>query len=170
MARIWAPVAVLILLFITPASTPPIASPFTKQDSTSAKSRASLERCSELSWARREFTPTLLGRSDGLPVHGRGVRVKAERRRRRPPLEGHSIEIRGAVKLYDGRAEIILNRISQITGGAAMIPPLPKNYDVENRGHYSAGYLRPTRKPAKTKATPSTMATYGNDVEGEDLP
>ncbi len=51
-----------------------------------------------------------------------------------------------------------------------MIPPLPKNYDVENRGHYSAGYLRPTRKPAKTKATPSTMATYGNDVEGEDLP
>jgi hypothetical protein len=85
-------------------------------------------------------------------------------------LEGRSIEIHGAVKLYDGRAEIILNRISQITGGAAMIPPLPKNYDVENRGHYSAGHLRPTKKPVKTKATPSTTATYGNDVEGEDPP
>jgi hypothetical protein len=83
-------------------------------------------------------------------------------------LAGRTIEIHGAVKLYDGRPEIILNRISQITGGAAMIPPLPKNYDVENRGHYRAGHLRPTKKPAKTKATPSTTATYGNDVEGED--
>lgn len=83
-------------------------------------------------------------------------------------LEGRTIEIHGAVKLYDGRAEIILNRISQITGGAAMIPPLPKNYDVENRGHFSAGRLHPSKKPAKTKAKPSTTATYGNDVEGED--
>ncbi|HEY6372317.1 MAG TPA: hypothetical protein VIX37_17205, partial [Candidatus Sulfotelmatobacter sp.] len=49
-------------------------------------------------------------------------------------LEGRTIEIVGAVKLYDGRPEIILNRINQITGGAALIPPLPKNYDVENRG------------------------------------
>jgi hypothetical protein len=83
-------------------------------------------------------------------------------------LAGRTIEIRGDVKLYDGRAEIILNHIGQITGGAAMIPPLPKNYDVENRGHYSAGHLRPTKKPAKTKASPSTTATYGSDVEGED--
>jgi hypothetical protein len=85
-------------------------------------------------------------------------------------LEGRTIEIHGAVKLYDGRAEIILNRISQITGGAAMIPPLPKNYDVENRGHYGAGRLRPTKKPTKTKAKPNTTSTYGNDVEGEEPP
>ena len=80
-------------------------------------------------------------------------------------LAGRMIEIKGPVKLYDGRAEIILNRISQIIGGAAMIPPLPKDYDVENRGQYSAGHLRPTKKPAKVKATPNTTATYGNDVE-----
>ncbi len=80
-------------------------------------------------------------------------------------LTGRTIEIHGAVKLYDARAEIILNRISQITGGAAMIPPLPKTYDVENRGHFSAGRLRPTKKPAKVKAKPNTTATYGNDVE-----
>ena len=85
-------------------------------------------------------------------------------------LAGRTIEIHGAVKLYDGRAEIILNRISQITGGAAMIPALPKNYDVENRGHYSAGHLRPTKKPAKTKAKPNTTATYGSDVEGDGPP
>lgn len=79
-------------------------------------------------------------------------------------LAGRTIEIHGLVKLYDGRPEIILNRIGQIAGGAAMIPPLPKNYDVENRGHYSAGHLRPTKKPAKTKAVPNSTATYG-DVE-----
>ncbi|MGB8062740.1 MAG: hypothetical protein WCF26_12655 [Candidatus Sulfotelmatobacter sp.] len=83
-------------------------------------------------------------------------------------LAGRTIEIRGALKLYDGRPEIILNRISQITGGAAMIPPLPKAYDVENRGHYSAGHLYHAKKPAKTKATPNISATY--DVEGEEPP
>jgi hypothetical protein len=85
-------------------------------------------------------------------------------------LEGRVIEINGAVKMYDGRAEIILNRISQLHGGAAMIPPLPKNYDVEKRGHYSAGRLHPTKKPKKTKAKPQTTATYGTDVEGQDPP
>jgi len=85
-------------------------------------------------------------------------------------LEGRTIEIRGAVKVYDGRPEIILNRISQITGGAALIPPLPKNYDVENRGHFSAGRLHPSKKPAKIKGKPPTSSTYGNDVEGQDPP
>jgi hypothetical protein len=83
-------------------------------------------------------------------------------------LAGHLIEVNGPVKLYDGRAEIVLNRVSQITGGSTLIPPLPKNYDVEKRGHYSAGHLRPTKKPAKTKATPNTTATYGNDAADED--
>jgi hypothetical protein len=83
-------------------------------------------------------------------------------------LAGRTIEIRGALKAYDGRPEIILSRISQIEGGAAMIPPLPKNYDVENRGHFSAGRLRPTEKPTKTKTKPSTTVTFGNDVEGDD--
>lgn len=85
-------------------------------------------------------------------------------------LEGRTIEVHGAVKLYDGRAEIILNRISQIEGGAAMIPALPKNYDVENRGHYSPGRMRPTKKPAKVKPVPAATATYGNDIEGSTPP
>jgi hypothetical protein len=75
-------------------------------------------------------------------------------------LAGRTIEIRGDVKLYDGKPEIILKRIGQITGGAAMIPPLPKNYDVENRGHFSAGRLYPSKKPAKTKTPPNPNATY----------
>jgi hypothetical protein len=84
-------------------------------------------------------------------------------------LSGRNIEIRGALKMYDGRPEIILNRISQIEGGAAMIPPLPKNYDVEYRGRFSAGRLYPGKKPKKAKPQrPSSTATYGNDVERDD--
>jgi hypothetical protein len=85
-------------------------------------------------------------------------------------LEGRTIEIHGAVKLYDGRSEIILKRISQLTGGAALIPPLPKNYDVEKQGHYSAGRLHPSKKLKPTKQKPSITATYGNDVENDDPP
>jgi hypothetical protein len=85
-------------------------------------------------------------------------------------LAGRMIEIHGPVKLYDGRSEIILNRIGQINGGAALIPRIPKNYDVENRGHYSAGRVRPTKKPAKVTAKPNTTITYGNDVEGQEPP
>jgi hypothetical protein len=83
-------------------------------------------------------------------------------------LEGRLIEIHGQVKLYGGRAEIILSRVGQLTGGSTMIPPLLKNYDVEQRGHYSPGRMRPSKKPKKIKPTPNTTTTYGNDVEGED--
>jgi hypothetical protein len=83
-------------------------------------------------------------------------------------LAGRVIEIHGPVKLYAGRPEIILSRLSQISGGAAMIPPLPKAYDVENRGHYSAGRLYPSKKPKRTKPTPNTTATY--DVEDGEPP
>ncbi len=85
-------------------------------------------------------------------------------------LTGQVIEIHGPVKLYDGRAEIILNRVSQLTGGSTLIPPMPKNYDVEKQGHYSAGRMRPTKKPKKTKATPHSTATYGNEADASEEP
>jgi hypothetical protein len=81
-------------------------------------------------------------------------------------LAGRTIEIHGPVKLYQGRAEIILSRTSQVTGGAALLPPLPKDYDVENRGHYSAGHLHSKRLKA-SKQAPNATATYGYDVEDE---
>jgi DNA/RNA endonuclease YhcR with UshA esterase domain len=85
-------------------------------------------------------------------------------------LEGHVIEIHGPVKLYDGRAEIILSRVSQISGGSTLIPPMPKNYDVEKQGHYSAGRMRPTRKPAKVKGAPNSTATYGAEADASEEP
>ncbi len=83
-------------------------------------------------------------------------------------LEGRVVEIKGEVKLYQGRPEIVLKRISQITGGMSMVPPLPKNFDVENRGHFSAGRLHPSKKAAKTKAVPAASALYGNEADVEE--
>ena len=54
-------------------------------------------------------------------------------------LQGRMVEIHGQVKEYDGRAEIILEEYRQLGGAGARIPPLPKNYDVEKKGRYSAG-------------------------------
>jgi hypothetical protein len=85
-------------------------------------------------------------------------------------LEGRNIEIHGAIKVYDGKPEIILSRISQINGGKAMIPAVPKDYDVEKTGHYSAGRLSPSKKPAKTKAKPNTSVTFGSDADSEESP
>jgi len=81
-------------------------------------------------------------------------------------LAGRTIEIHGALKLYDGRPEIILRRISQITGGAAMIPPLPKEYDVEKQGQYSAGHLH-SKKLKTPKAKPNSTAIYGDETDAE---
>lgn len=84
-------------------------------------------------------------------------------------LAGRVIEIHGPVKMYNGRAEIILKRVNQLTGGAMLIPPLPKNYDVEKQGHYSAGNIHPPKKLKTAKPTVSPSATYGNEADvGEE--
>jgi len=85
-------------------------------------------------------------------------------------LTGQVIEIHGPVKLYGGRAEIVLSRVSQLTHGSTLIPPLPKEYDVEKQGHYSAGRMRPPKKPAKTYSTPNTSQTFGNEADGSEEP
>jgi len=69
-------------------------------------------------------------------------------------LKGRTVEIKGTVLDYDGRAEIILKRPQQLGKDAALLPPLPKDYDVERKGHYSAGkfsYPKTAKKPAKKK-------------------
>ena len=75
-------------------------------------------------------------------------------------LTGRTIEIKGTVEEYNGRAEIILRHPQQLGEGASLLPPLPKDaylaptppgaYDVERRGHYSAGKFKHPKK-AKTK-------------------
>lgn len=72
-------------------------------------------------------------------------------------LEGRQIEIEGEVKGYDGRAEIILRRPGQLRGDAAHIPPLPKEYDVERQGKYSAGTMR-LPKQSKSAGKPKKQS------------
>ena len=66
-------------------------------------------------------------------------------------LQGKMVEIHGPVKEYDGRAEIVLERARQLTGDAGQIPPLPKGYDVEKKGRYSAGKFSHPKTGRKTK-------------------
>jgi hypothetical protein len=83
-------------------------------------------------------------------------------------LAGRMIEIHGQVKEYDGRAEIILEEYRQLSGPGARIPPLPKNYDVEQKGRYSAGtfsHAKPTKKAAKKKQPANLPAEVPEDSE-----
>jgi DNA/RNA endonuclease YhcR with UshA esterase domain len=68
-------------------------------------------------------------------------------------LEGRQIEIKGTIQDYDGRAEIILRHTQQLGESAfVVVPPVPTDYDVERRGHYSAGrYSHPKAKKTHRK-------------------
>jgi DNA/RNA endonuclease YhcR with UshA esterase domain len=70
-------------------------------------------------------------------------------------LEGQTIEIHGKVKDYKGQAEIVLSDSRQLRGSTAKLPSLPKNFDVENQGKYSAGQFKtPTAPKPSHKKTP----------------
>src|SRR5579884_3198914 len=69
-------------------------------------------------------------------------------------LKGRNIEVHALVKLYDDRPEIILRRPRQLSGEAAHIPALPKNFDVEQKGRYSAGtFSYPKSQHKSTRKT-----------------
>lgn len=82
-------------------------------------------------------------------------------------LSGKVIEIRGEVKEYDDRAEIVLENRKQLSGEAASIPSLPKNFDVEQAGHFSPGtFSAPhNRSTHKKKGIPTLPAGIPDDAE-----
>jgi len=84
-------------------------------------------------------------------------------------LAGKMIEIRGEIKEYNDRAEIILDSRKQLSGQAAMLPPLPRSFDVEQRGHFSAGTFRSkkSRATSKKKQTPTLPIEIPEDAELE---
>jgi hypothetical protein len=65
-------------------------------------------------------------------------------------LDGKKIEIHGNIQQYDGRPEIILKNIRQLRGEAAKIPPVPKDFDVQRRGNFSARAPSSSSKPSST--------------------
>lgn len=73
-------------------------------------------------------------------------------------LSGKFIEVHGDVKENDRGAEIIVSESRQLKGEASSIPPLPKTYDVESKGHYSAGYFsHPKSYSTSKKRQPAQM-------------
>jgi hypothetical protein len=85
-------------------------------------------------------------------------------------LQNREIEVHGELKAYDGRAEIVLEQLRQLGGGAARIPRLPKNYDVENKGHYRAGSFslpKASKTPAKKRQTPKLPVEISDEGEPE---
>src|SRR5437764_12155406 len=72
-------------------------------------------------------------------------------------LAGKVVEISGEVKEYDDRAEIVLEKPNQLGTGIPRLPPLPNNFDVEKRGHYSAGspHVKRSRHSRTKKGRPT---------------
>lgn len=83
-------------------------------------------------------------------------------------LAGKVVEIKGEIKDYDDRAEIILESSKQLGQGIMRLSPLPKSFDVEQRGHFSAGTSRPPgkRRTSKKKGIPTLPADVA-DAESD---
>lgn len=84
-------------------------------------------------------------------------------------LVGKLIQIRGELEEYDDRAEIVLESRKQLSGEAAGIRPLPKNFDVEQHGHFSAGQFRAKRSRSTTRkrGRPTIPREIPEDVESD---
>ncbi|HXY12934.1 MAG TPA: hypothetical protein VEI26_00390 [Terriglobales bacterium] len=83
-------------------------------------------------------------------------------------LKDKVVQIRGDLKEYDGRAEIVLSELRQLGSTGALVPKLPKNYDVEKKGRYSAGKFRlpkPSKKPAKKRQIPTLPIDIPEDPQ-----
>ncbi len=79
-------------------------------------------------------------------------------------LENREVEVYGIVKSYYGQAEIILRDQSQLRGELAQIPKLPKNYDADKKGKYSAG----TFKGNSSSTTPKKSKGHREPTFPED--
>jgi hypothetical protein len=86
-------------------------------------------------------------------------------------LAGKVVEITGEIKDYDERAEIVLASAKQLNDRLPrLLPsqPLPKSFDVEQRGHFRAGSSRPPRRRTnrKKKEIPNLPADV-SDAESD---
>lgn len=65
-------------------------------------------------------------------------------------MENSDVEVYGLVKSYQGQAEIILKDVSQLRGEFADLPKLPKGYEADKKGQYSAGTFKGNSNPKTT--------------------
>ena len=79
-------------------------------------------------------------------------------------MEGKEVEIHGAVRERNGATEMKLSDAHQLKGEASKLPLIPKQYDVESRGKFSAG-----RSQAPKHKYPRKSRRKG-DVEPQPAP
>ncbi|OLE14876.1 MAG: hypothetical protein AUG89_00060 [Acidobacteria bacterium 13_1_20CM_4_56_7] len=84
-------------------------------------------------------------------------------------LAGRVVEISGEIKEYDDRAEIVLESSKQLNSRLMRLSPLPKSFDVEERGHFSPGNPRRPRAShaRKKKGVPTLPANLPDDAESD---
>ncbi len=83
-------------------------------------------------------------------------------------LQDRTIEVDGDIKQYDRQPEIILRDAAQLRGAAAKIPPLPKGFDVEKKGRFSAGtFKHPKSSTQKKSSSPRGAPIPTGDLETE---
>jgi DNA/RNA endonuclease YhcR with UshA esterase domain len=81
-------------------------------------------------------------------------------------LEGKRIEVHGRIQTYRGRTEIILRDHRQLRGEAAQIPPVPKDFDVQRKGRFSAGSIRTAN--GKSSQKKNTRSSNRREPPDED--
>jgi hypothetical protein len=83
-------------------------------------------------------------------------------------LAGKFIEVHGDVKDRNHGPEIVVSEAWQLKGEAASIPPLSKNYDVEKKGHYSAGVFSHPESYSTTKKRQTAKLPMNIPQDPED--
>lgn len=79
-------------------------------------------------------------------------------------LPGKTVELHGQIRERDGQPQIVLSDARQLKGTSPKLPPVPKTYDVEERGHAMVGTSRPPKKPKKPKRTKPTLPANGIEI------
>lgn len=80
-------------------------------------------------------------------------------------LSGKEIEITGKIQKWNHVAEIILRDSDQLNKQFAKLPPIPKTYDVENRGHVSPGTFKREKTTKRSMKKPSSGPSEEIDEE-----
>jgi len=83
-------------------------------------------------------------------------------------LPGKTVELHGRIRESDGQAQIVLTDARQLKGAGVKLPPVPKTYDVEERGHARAGASKPPKKAKKSRRAKPKLPAGGIEVPPDE--
>ena len=80
-------------------------------------------------------------------------------------LAGKEIKITGKIQKWNHVAEIILRDSDQLKGDLIKLPPIPKTYDVESRGHVNPGTFKGAKTTKRSMKKPPSGPSEEIDEE-----